>query len=100
RDLAVLRAIGATPAEAAGAIVAMALTTASVGVVVGVPLGWATARLVWGEVARSTAVAPDVVVPVAVAVVVVAALVGAGLLALVPARSVARQRPAPLLRAE
>lgn len=100
RDLAVLRALGVTPSQSAGSIVVMAMTTATVGVVVGAPLGWAVARLVWGEVARGIGVAPDVVVPAGLPLVLVATLLVAGLLALVPARAVARQRPAALLRAE
>ena len=100
RDLAVLRALGSTPAQAAAAVLAMAMTTAAVGVALGVPLGWATARLIWGEVARSTGVAADITVPLTVAVVLVGTLAAAALLAVLPARRVARARPSEVLRSE
>lgn len=99
-DLAVLQALGSTPRQAAAALVAMAATTAAIAVAVGLPLGWATARLVWGEVARGTGVAPDVVVPASVWLVAPATVAVAALLALVPAMAVLRSRPAALLRAE
>lgn len=99
-DLAVLRALGSTAAQAAGAVVAMAVTTVAVGVAVGLPLGWATARLVWGEVAGGAGVAGDVVVPLSVAAAAVAALGAAVLLAVVPARRAVRVPPSRLLRAE
>lgn len=99
-DLAVLQALGATPAQAALAIVAMALTTAAIGVAAGVPLGWATARLVWGEVARTTGVAPDLLVPASVALVAAGALVVAVAAAALPAALTTRIRPARQLRSE
>lgn len=99
-DLAVLQALGSTPLQAALAVVAMALTSTAIGVAVGVPLGWATARLVWGEVATATGVAPDVVVPPSVALAVVGALVVAAVVATVPALAARQLRPARQLRAE
>jgi N-glycosylase/DNA lyase len=71
-----------------------------VGVAAGTPLGWAIARLVWGEVARSTGVAPDLLVPESVWLVVAGTVLVSVALALVPAVSVMRARPAPLLRTE
>jgi len=100
RDLAVLRAIGATPREAGLAIVATGLATVSVGGALGVPLGWAVARLVWGELARSVGVRADVLVPAGVAAVVLAALALAAVLAVLPARRAVRAVPGPALRSE
>lgn len=100
RDLAVLRALGARPRQAAAAVLATSGTIAAIGLVVGLPLGWATARLVWGEVAASTGVAGDVVVPPSVAVGLVLSVVVAVAVAVVPARKVARARPAEVLRSE
>lgn len=99
-DLAVLQALGSTPTQAALAVVAMAFTSTVIGVLVGVPLGWATARLVWGEVATATGVAPDVVVPSDVGLVVIGALVVAALVSAVPALAARRLSPARQLRAE
>lgn len=99
-DLAVLQALGATPAQSARAIVATALTTAAIGVLGGLPLGWATARLVWGEVARATGVAPDVVVPTSVVLVPIGAILVAAAVAVVPAVVASRLRPAVQLRSE
>jgi putative ABC transport system permease protein len=99
-DLAVLRALGATAAEAARAVVAMALITAGVGVVIGAPLGWATGRLLWGEVARGAGVAGEIVVPATVAGALVAVVAVAALLAVMPAARAARVPPSHLLRTE
>ncbi len=100
RDLAVLRALGARPRQAAAAVLATSGTIAAIGLVIGLPLGWATARLVWGEVAAGTGVAGDVVVPPSVAVGLGLTIVVAVAVALVPARRVARVRPADVLRSE
>ena len=56
-DIAVLRALGATPRRSGMSIVAMSVTSVAVGLLGGVPLGFAVARLLWGEVARSIGVA-------------------------------------------
>lgn len=98
RDLAVLRALGATPRESGLAVVAMALTSAVVGVLGGVPLGAAAARLLWGEVARSIGVRADVAVTSRLVLVPVVALVGAVLLAAVPASRAASRRTGSALR--
>lgn len=101
RDLAVLRALGSTPWQAGLAIVAMAVVTIVLGLVIGVPLGWAAARLAWGELAGSIGVRGDVVVPALPVVLVFAGsfVVGAGL-ALVPALRAMGTDPGQQLRAE
>ncbi|MGZ4597318.1 MAG: FtsX-like permease family protein, partial [Actinomycetes bacterium] len=63
RDLAVLRAIGFTPRQVGASLVTAASTAAAVGLVVGVPLGLAVARVVWFEVASGIGVAGDLAVP-------------------------------------
>lgn len=100
RDLAVLHALGSTPREVGLSIVAMAGATAAVGVAAGVPLGWLLARLAWTEVAGSTGVAGDLLVPSGVAVAVVGAVVLAVVCALPSAVGAARDHPAEALRAE
>ena len=101
RDLAVLRTIGLTPGQTGGTVASMALTTALVGLALGTPLGLGVGRLVWYEVARSTGVAGDPLVPGTLLLALVpAALVGAVLVALVPAWRAARLRPAVVLQTE
>lgn len=98
-DLAVLRALGGTPRQSGLTIVAMALTSAAVGLLGGLPLGVALARLLWGEVARSIGVRADLAVPWTLVLVVAGAAVVAGVLALVPALRAARRPPVEALRA-
>jgi hypothetical protein len=100
-DLAVLRVIGLTPRQVGAALVAMAATIGVVGLVLGPLLGLAVGRLVWGEVARGIGAAGDPAVPWTLLVAAVpGVLVGAALVALLPARRAARLRPAAVLRAE
>ncbi|MFT3855527.1 MAG: ABC transporter permease [Ilumatobacteraceae bacterium] len=98
-DLAVLRALGGTPRQSGLTIVAMALTSAAVGLVGGLPLGVALARLLWGEVARSIGVRADLAVPWTLLFVVAGAAVVAVVLALAPALRARRRPPAEALRA-
>jgi ABC-type lipoprotein release transport system permease subunit len=100
-DLAVLRAIGFTRRDARVAIAWQATLIALVGVVIGVPLGVLVGRLLWRQLAASF---PFEYVPplalLAIALVVPAAIVVANALALGPAHSATRVRPATVLRAE
>jgi hypothetical protein len=100
QDLAVLRAVGATPRQSGLAVVAMSLATIVVGLAVGVPLGWALARLVWSILAQSIGIEPGVVLPASVAMVVAGSIVVAGVVAVLPAQRVAALDPATLLRSE
>jgi putative ABC transport system permease protein len=98
-DLAVLRALGFTPAETGRVVATLALVVAGVGLGVGVPLGLAIGRLVWGSVAAGAHVATDPVLPLApLAVLGTATVAAAVVLAVVPARRAARLRPARVLR--
>jgi hypothetical protein len=58
-DLVVLRALGATRHEIRRVVVIAAVSVTAVGLVVGVPLGFAVGRLVWWSVAHSIGVATD-----------------------------------------
>jgi hypothetical protein len=100
RDLAVLRAIGSTPLQSGLAIVATSVVAVAIGVVVGLPLGWSVARLVWGELARSIGVRGDVVMPPEATLAAVGALVAALVLAAPFAIGVVRRRPTTVLRTE
>ena len=100
-DLAVLRVIGLTPAQVAGALVTMALTIGLVGLALGPALGLAVGRVVWGEVASGIGTASDPAVPWLVLVLSVpVVLVGTVLAAVLPARRAATLRPAAVLRSE
>jgi len=69
--------------------------------VVGVPLGVATGRVVWRAFASQLGVATAPAMPgAAIAVTVVGALVLAVVVAAVPARAAARITPADALRTE
>ena len=100
-DLAVLRVIGLTPAQVAGALVTMALTIGVVGLALGPALGLAVGRVVWGEVAGGIGTASDPAVPWLVLVLSVPlVLVGTVVAALLPARRAATLSPAAVLRSE
>ena len=100
-ELAVLRALGFTPRQAAMTILAQAATVALVGLVVGVPFGILVGRQSWRWVADATPLVFEP--PVAVAVILLAipiTIVVANVLAAGPARHAAHTRPAEVLRAE
>jgi ABC-type antimicrobial peptide transport system permease subunit len=101
QELAVMRSIGLTRRQSRVAIGWQATLIAAAGLVIGVPLGIITGRLVWRWLAHSF---PVVYVPplaaVAVVLVVPAAIALANLLAAWPARAAARIRPAEALRTE
>ncbi|MDQ3979347.1 MAG: ABC transporter permease, partial [Actinomycetota bacterium] len=100
-DLAVLRSLGLTPRQAASTLAVMAVTTALVGVLAGVPLGLALGNLFWKAVARAIAVADDAMVSVPVlALVAPVAILTALTLAAGHIRRARRLQPAAMLRAE
>jgi putative ABC transport system permease protein len=101
RDLAILRALGFTPRQAATTMVVMALTIVVVGLGLGIPLGLFVANLTWQAIADAVYVATDLNWPTTViAAAIPAALVVAVVVALLPAWRAARLRPDRVLRAE
>jgi hypothetical protein len=100
-DLAVLRALGFTRRNARVAIAWQSTLIAIMGLVVGIPLGIVTGRLLWKQLAESF---PVVYVPplalVAILLVAPVAIVVANLIAAGPAHAATRIRPARVLRAE
>src|SRR5207302_6476899 len=100
-DLAVLRAIGFRPRQSAACIFWQAVTVASVGLALGIPLGIVVGRLSWRWVADST---PLLYVPplaaLAIVIAIPAAIFLANALAAYPARRAAGVRPAEVLRTE
>jgi FtsX-like permease family len=100
-DLAVLRSLGFTKRDSRVAIAWQATLIAIVGLVIGVPLGIFTGRILWRQLAESF---PVVYVPplalVAVLLVVPVAIAIANLVAAGPAHAATRIRPARVLRSE
>jgi ABC-type lipoprotein release transport system permease subunit len=101
RDLSILKTLGFVPAQVRHAIAWQATTLAAIALLIGVPLGLVSGRLIWTTFADQVGVLTETVVPV-VAVVVVAAgaVVLANVIALVPARAAGRTRPARVLRTQ
>ena len=100
-DLAVLRALGLRPRQAAEVPRWHGITIAVVGLVVGVPLGLVLGRLVWSTIAASVSVPVVIDLPVLPILLTAVAAIGlAALVAIPPGRRVAQLRPADLLRAE
>lgn len=100
-DLAMLRAFGFTRRQTRSAVLIMAATLASVGVIVGVPVGLAAGALAWRLTAQGAFVATDPIAPsTLVAAVAVGAILVAVLAAVIPALGTGRVSPSRLLRAE
>ncbi len=100
RDVAVLRALGATSRQLAAAVITTSMLVVGASLAIGVPLGWLVARLSWGELARSVGVADDVLVPTGVWLVVAGALAAGLAAAAVPSRRARVVAGAQVLRSE
>jgi ABC-type lipoprotein release transport system permease subunit len=101
RDLAVFKTLGFRRRQVRGTIAWHATTVACIGLLLGIPLGLAVGRLVWGAVAENLGVSTSATWPVlGIALLVPAALLVVNLLAAFPAHRAARTRPAVVLRSE
>jgi ABC-type lipoprotein release transport system permease subunit len=101
RDLALLKTMGFVRRQVAAVVASQATTVAFVGILVGVPVGVALGRWVWGLMADNLGVVSEPRVPVAaLLVVVVGAILVANAIAFVPGRLAARTHPATDLRPE
>lgn len=101
RDLALLKTLGFTHRQLAGAVAWQASISAAIGIVVGVPIGIAAGRSLWTLFAQEIYAVPKPTVPVlSVVLVALGTLVLANLVAAVPGRMAARTPTALLLRAE
>jgi MacB-like periplasmic core domain/FtsX-like permease family len=97
RDLALLKALGFTRRQVSATIAWQATSTIAVGLLIGVPVGIVSGRLMWTLFAHQLDVVAEPAVPIiAIALVVLAALVAANALAVLPARY-ARAVPAALV---
>jgi len=101
RDIAILKTIGFVRRQARLTVACQATVTVFVAAVVGMPLGVAGGRWLWRSVAEGLGVLPRQFTPTLVLGVIPLALIGlANLIALWPARTAARTRPALVLRTE
>jgi len=101
RDIGVLRALGFTRRQVTEVNAAVATSVVVLAIVLGVPLGVLAGKLGWSVVANDLYIAPEPLVPVlAIAIVGFGLLAFANLVAIVPARLLARRPPSTILRAE
>ena len=101
RDFALLKTLGFTRRQLAGAVAWQSSVIALVGLLIGVPAGIAFGRLLWLAFAHELSAVPDPVIPAgSIALAALAALVLANLVAALPGRSAARTPAATVLRAE
>jgi predicted lysophospholipase L1 biosynthesis ABC-type transport system permease subunit len=101
RDLALLKTIGFTRRQLAAAVAWQSSVAVAAGTLVGVPVGIALGRFLWGLFARQIDVVPEPTVPgLWVIVIAAGALALANLVAALPGRVAARTPTALLLRAE
>ncbi len=95
REMAVLAAIGATPAQIRGTLAVLGGAIVAPALVLGVPVGLAAARLLWWQVATSIGVGGDLAAPVALLIGTVSGVfVLALLLALAPGLRATRESTA------
>jgi putative ABC transport system permease protein len=101
RDVAITRALGFSPTQAAATVCWQAVVVGAVGATAGVLIGLLAGRMVWRRVAEGTGALVETVVPPWVWVVAPAtALVVALALAVGPAFRMAGERPGEILRTE
>jgi hypothetical protein len=101
RELAILKTLGFTRWQVLATVAWQATTIASIGLLVGLPLGVAVGRFVWNVFANDLGVVPEVVTPPGLILLIVpATLLLANLIAALPGRIAARTQPAVALRAE
>ena len=101
RDLALLKTIGFVRRQLAAAVAWQATTAATVGIVVGIPLGIVAGRWLWDLFAKQINAVPYPTVSVpSVVLVALGTVLLANIVATLPARSAARTPTAMLLRAE
>jgi ABC-type lipoprotein release transport system permease subunit len=101
RDLALLKTLGFTRRQLMAAVAWQASVAATIGIVIGVPLGITVGRWLWTLFARQIYAVPLPSVPVlSVALVALGALVLANVVAALPGLVAARTPTALLLRAD
>ena len=100
-DLALFKTLGFNRSQRRATVAWQATTIATVGLVIGIPVGLIVGRFVWGLVAHDLGGGTtDAIPPSALLLTVLVAVVLLNLVAYLPARSAARTRPAVALRTE
>jgi hypothetical protein len=101
RELALLKTLGFTRRQLAATVAWQASVAVVLGIVVGVPLGAITGRLLWDQFANALHVVSEPTVPaLTVVLIALGAVVLANVVAAVPGRAAARTRTAEVLRSE
>jgi hypothetical protein len=101
RDLALLKTLGFNRRQVRATIAWQATALATVGLVVGLPIGIIAGRLAWHRIADGLGVSNVATLPtLALLLAIPAVLALVNLLAFFPARSAANTRPAVALRSE
>jgi hypothetical protein len=100
RDFALLKVLGMFRRDLSAVAFWQVATVTAVALVVGVPLGIAGGRWAWQLFANQAGLPPDAITPLPVLWMIPATLAVAALVALPPARSVARVPAAATLRSE
>ena len=100
RDLAVLRTLGLVRRQVGATLAVQAAAITAVGLVVGLPIGIAGGRILWGVMATGLSVVRRPIIPPSVLLITPVALAVAVLMALLPARRAAGIRPAEVFRSE
>jgi ABC-type antimicrobial peptide transport system permease subunit len=101
RDIAVLRSAGSTARQIRRTVVVQALTLVGIATVVALPIGIVGGRLLWNTTAHWLGIPAEPRVPVwSLTGTVVVTFVFAVVVALIPARTASRLRPAEILRSE
>jgi predicted lysophospholipase L1 biosynthesis ABC-type transport system permease subunit len=95
-----LKVLGFVNGQVASAVAWQATTVALVGIVIGVPLGVLTGRVVWQTFANNLGAVPVSVVPILVlAGLAAGVLIVANLIAVAPALMARTSKPGDLMRA-
>ena len=100
RDLALLKTLGFSTRQVAATVAWQASAFAFVGVVFGVPAGWALGHWLWSLFAAQVGIPDTSVLPLEAVLVVPAILLLANIVAAFPGYSAARTRVALVLRSE
>jgi len=101
RELAVLKTLGFDRHQTRATVAWQATTLATVGLILGIPVGLLIGNFIWRQVADSLGVSATPPIPVLVLLLIIpCALAAVNLIAYLPARAAARTRPAVALRAE
>jgi ABC-type antimicrobial peptide transport system permease subunit len=99
REVGLLKVLGFVNLQVVSTVAWQAMTLALAGIVIGVPLGIVVGRVAWHAFANNLGAIPVSTVPIwLVGLLVAGVVVGANLIAVIPAMVATRSRPRDLLR--